>query len=69
MQCEERRERVPAAVLFAIGAAVLAASDAVIVRALDGTVHPFVIAFFRALFASFSCCLSGSEAAGAYFEL
>lgn len=50
MQCEERCERVSAAVLFAIGAAVLAASDAVIVRALDGAVHPFVIAFFRALF-------------------
>lgn len=50
MQREERRQRVSAAVLFAIGAAVLAASDAVIVRALDGAVHPFVIAFFRALF-------------------
>ena len=50
MQAEERRERVSAAVIFAVGAAVLAASDAVIVRALDGAVHPFVIAFFRALF-------------------
>ena len=50
MQAEERRERISAAVLFAIGAAVLAASDAVIVRSLDGAVHPFVIAFFRALF-------------------
>ncbi|MGL3607926.1 DMT family transporter [Rhizobium sp. G187] len=39
-----------AAVLFATGAAALAASDAVIVRVLDGAVHPFVIAFFRALF-------------------
>lgn len=50
MQGEERRERVSAAVLFAIGAAVLAATDSVIVRALNGAVHPFVIAFFRALF-------------------
>nr|CAD6616961.1 EamA/RhaT family transporter [Rhizobium sp. Khangiran2] len=50
MQAEEKRERVIAAALFAIGAAVLAASDAIIVRALDGAVHPFVIAFFRALF-------------------
>jgi drug/metabolite transporter (DMT)-like permease len=50
MQAEERHERVSAAVIFAVGAAVLAASDAVIVRALDGAVHPFVIAFFRALF-------------------
>ncbi|MBC2775421.1 DMT family transporter [Rhizobium sp. AQ_MP] len=50
MQSGERRERVSAAVLFAIGAAVLAATDAVIVRALNGAVHPFVIAFFRALF-------------------
>ena len=50
MHAEGKGERVPAAVLFAVGAAVLAASDAVIVRALDGAVHPFVIAFFRALF-------------------
>lgn len=50
MHAEGKSERVPAAVLFAVGAAVLAASDAVIVRALDGAVHPFVIAFFRALF-------------------
>jgi drug/metabolite transporter (DMT)-like permease len=39
-----------AAVIFAVGAAILAASDAVIVRALDGAVHPFVIGFFRAFF-------------------
>jgi drug/metabolite transporter (DMT)-like permease len=38
------------AVLFAVGAAVLAAADAVIVRALHGAVHPFVIGFFRAFF-------------------
>ncbi len=38
------------AAIFAIGAAVLAAVDAVIVRALDGGVHPFVIGFFRAFF-------------------
>lgn len=50
MQSTGRRDRVSAAVLFASGAAALAASDAVIVRALDGAVHPFVIAFFRALF-------------------
>ena len=50
MHAEGKGERVPAAVLFAVGAAVLAASDAVIVRALDGAVHPFVSAFFRALF-------------------
>lgn len=50
MQAGEKGERVTAAILFAIGAAILAASDAVIVRALDGAVHPFVIAFFRALF-------------------
>lgn len=50
MHAEGKGERVPAAVLFAVGAAVLAASDAVIVRALDGAVHPFVIAFFRAFF-------------------
>ena len=37
MEVEERRERVSAAVLFAIVAAVLAASDAVIVRVLDGS--------------------------------
>lgn len=50
MHGEEKGERLTAAVLFAVGAAALAASDAVIVRALDGSVHPFVIAFFRALF-------------------
>lgn len=50
MQAEEKGERVSAAVLFAAGAATLAASDAVIVRALEGAVHPFVIAFFRASF-------------------
>jgi drug/metabolite transporter (DMT)-like permease len=50
MQTGQKGERVTAAILFAVGAAVLAASDAVIVRALDGAVHPFVIAFFRALF-------------------
>lgn len=38
------------AVIFAIGAAALAAADAVIVRALNGAVHPFVIGFFRAFF-------------------
>ncbi|WP_336171196.1 DMT family transporter [Ensifer sp. MJa1] len=38
------------AVIFAIGAATLAAADAVIVRALNGVVHPFVIGFFRAFF-------------------
>lgn len=38
------------AVIFAVGAAVLAAVDAVIVRALNGAVHPFVIGFFRAFF-------------------
>jgi drug/metabolite transporter (DMT)-like permease len=50
MHVEEKSGRFAAAVLFAAGAAVLAATDAVIVRALDGAVHPFVIAFFRALF-------------------
>ena len=39
-----------AAVLLATGAAILAAADAVIVRALGGAVHPFVIGFFRAFF-------------------
>ena len=39
-----------AAVLLATGAAILAAADAVIVRALNGAVHPFVIGFFRAFF-------------------
>ena len=38
------------AVMFAVGAAILAAVDAVIVRALNGAVHPFVIGFFRAFF-------------------
>lgn len=38
------------AVIFAVGAAILAATDAVIVRALNGAVHPFVIGFFRAFF-------------------
>lgn len=38
------------AVIFAVAAAILAAADAVIVRALNGTVHPFVIGFFRAFF-------------------
>jgi drug/metabolite transporter (DMT)-like permease len=37
-------------VMFAVGAAILAAADAVIVRALNGAVHPFVIGFFRAFF-------------------
>ena len=35
------------AVMFAVGAAVLAAADAVIVRAPDGAVHPSVIDFLR----------------------
>nr|CAD6419389.1 EamA/RhaT family transporter [Rhizobium sp. Q54] len=38
------------ALISAVGAAILAAGDAVIVRALDGAVHPFVIGFFRAFF-------------------
>ncbi|THV20958.1 DMT family transporter [Peteryoungia ipomoeae] len=50
MQTGQKGERLTAAILFAVGAAALAASDAVIVRALDGAVHPFVIAFYRALF-------------------
>lgn len=43
-------QKVMMAVLFAAGAAMLAAADAVIVRALHGAVHPFVIGFFRAFF-------------------
>lgn len=43
-------QKATTAVLFAAGAAVLAAADAVIVRALYGAVHPFVIGFFRAFF-------------------
>ena len=43
-------QKATMAVIFAVGAAVLAAVDAVIVRALNGAVHPFVIGFFRAFF-------------------
>lgn len=43
-------QKATMAVTFAVGAAVLAAADAVIVRALNGAVHPFVIGFFRAFF-------------------
>jgi drug/metabolite transporter (DMT)-like permease len=43
-------QKATMAVTFAVGAAILAAADAVIVRALNGAVHPFVIGFFRAFF-------------------
>ena len=43
-------QKAATAVILAIGAAILAAADAVIVRALNGAVHPFVIGFFRAFF-------------------
>ncbi|MGH6762622.1 MAG: DMT family transporter [Phyllobacterium sp.] len=50
MQKDGSRRNATIAVTFAAGAATLAALDAVIVRALNGTVHPFVIGFFRAFF-------------------
>lgn len=50
MQNAESRNRATTAVTFAGGAAALAAFDAVIVRMIDGAVHPFVIGFFRAFF-------------------
>jgi len=42
--------RTGTAVLIMVAASVLAGLDAVIVRMLAGGVHPFTIAFFRALF-------------------
>lgn len=50
MQDARSRRTATMAVAFAAGAATLAAADAVIVRALSGAVHPFVIGFFRAFF-------------------
>ncbi|MFD2843899.1 EamA family transporter [Paracoccus cavernae] len=47
---QPRSGRVVLAVVCAAGGAALAAFDAVIVRALAGGVHPFVIGFFRAAF-------------------
>jgi drug/metabolite transporter (DMT)-like permease len=43
-------QRTGAAVLIMAAASILAGFDAVIVRILAGGVHPFTIAFFRALF-------------------
>lgn len=50
MPAAGNHQKATTAVILATGAAILAASDAVIVRALDGAVHPFVIGFFRAFF-------------------
>lgn len=50
MYSASSRHQATTAVVFAAGAATLAATDAVIVRALSGAVHPFVIGFFRAFF-------------------
>ena len=50
MPATGNHQKATTAVILATGAAILAASDAVIVRALDGAVHPFVIGFFRAFF-------------------
>lgn len=44
------RQNNKTAVAWAVGGAALAAADAIIVRSLNGEVHPFVIAFFRASF-------------------
>ena len=50
MPASGNHQKAATAVIFAVGAAILAAVDAVIVRALNGAVHPFVIGFFRAFF-------------------
>ena len=50
MPVSGNHQKATTAVILAIGAAILAAADAVIVRALNGAVHPFVIGFFRAFF-------------------
>ncbi len=50
MPASGNHQKASTAVMLATGAAILAAADAVIVRALDGAVHPFVIGFFRAFF-------------------
>lgn len=50
MPATGRPQKTTMAIIFAVGAAILAAADAVIVRALNGAVHPFVIGFFRAFF-------------------
>ncbi len=50
MPASGNQQKAATAVMLAAGAAILAATDAVIVRALNGAVHPFVIGFFRAFF-------------------
>jgi drug/metabolite transporter (DMT)-like permease len=50
MPVSGNHQKATTGVILAIGAAILAAADAVIVRALNGAVHPFVIGFFRAFF-------------------